>query len=560
MDRFTTWTCFNFYSHDKLFHEKNSSCYFGDFNRFLQTFGHQVEYRLFLFSLLIFFSFTTQTAFSQSKNPLLHYVVSIPEPASHTYCIELHGEGWNQDTIHLKMPNWMPGYYQIMDYAKAVENILAKDENGKNIPIEKTNDNTWIINGIKNKSFIISYTIRTNRQFVANSYVDSTHAYLVPENTFLYADGFLQIPVSVKVIINPEWEKIATGLEPIMGRADEFSASDFDILYDCPILIGNLEELHSFNVNGIEHRFIGYKIGNFDRELFMENLKKVVQSAVNIIGDIPYQQYTFIGIGSGRGGIEHLNNTTISFNGNSLNSPDAINRMMNFIAHEYFHHYNVKRIRPFELGPFDYDKGNKTNLLWVSEGLTVYYEYLIVKRAKLIDVNTLFSNFDANLNAVENDPGRFYQSLSQASYRTWEDGPFGLQRGGTDKSISYYDKGPLIGLLLDFEIRNANNKSLDDVMRMLYWKYYKVEHRGFTDAEFQQACELVAGISLTDLFEYVYTTKEPDYAKYLAYAGLKIDKQIIDSKDKTKKKKLKICRMENPNPLQLAILNSWLGE
>ena len=492
----------------------------------------------------------------------MHYVISIPEPAGHTYCIELHGVGWNQDTIHLKMPNWMPGYYQIMDYSKAVEDILAKDENGKNIPIERTNDNTWMINGIKNKSFVISYTIRTNRQFVANSYVDSTHAYIVPENTFLYVDGFLQIPVSVKVIINPEWEKIATGLEPIAGRSDEFSASDFDILYDCPILIGNLEELPSFKVNGIEHRFTGYKIGNFDRELFIENLKKVVQAAVNIIGEIPYQQYTFIGIGPGRGGIEHFNNTTISFNGNGLNSPDAINRMMNFIAHEYFHHYNVKRIRPFELGPFDYDKGNRTNLLWVSEGLTVYYEYLIVKRAKLIDAKTLFSNFDANLNAVENDPGRFYQSLSQASYRTWEDGPFGSHRGETDKSISYYDKGPLIGLLLDFEIRNAtkNIKSLDDVMRMLYWKYYKEEHRGFTDAEFQQACELVAGISLNNLFEYVYTTKELDYAKYLAYAGLKIDKQIIDSNDKTKKQKLMICRIENPNPLQLAILNSWLGE
>jgi predicted metalloprotease with PDZ domain len=192
----------------------------------------------------------------------------------------------------------------------------------------------------------------------------------------------------------------------------------------------------------------------------------------------------------------------------------------------------------------------------------VYYEYLIVKRAKLIDAKTLFSNFDANLNAVENDPGRFYQSLSQASYSTWEDGPFGSLRGETDKSISYYDKGPVIGLLLDFEIRNAtkNSKSLDDVMRMLYWKYYKKEHRGFTDAEFQQACELVAGISLNDLFEYVYTTKEPACEKYLAYAGLKIDKQIINSKDKIEKRKLVISRIENPSALQLAILNSWLGE
>jgi len=389
--------------------------------------------------------------------------------------------------------------------------------------------------------------------------VDSDHAYLIPENTFLYVDGFLQNPVSVKVIINPEWKKIATGLDPVEGRSDEFTASDFDILYDCPILIGNLDELPSFKVKGIEHRFIGYNIGNFDRALFLENLKKIVESAVELIGDIPYNQYTFIAIGPGRGGIEHLNNTTISFDGNEIKTKEDMNRSMNFIGHEYFHHYNVKRIRPFELGPFDYDQENKTNLLWVSEGLSVYYEYLIVKRAGLIDDKTLFASFDVNLNAVENDSGRFYQSLSQASYNTWNEGPFGTRGGVSDKSISYYEKGPLVGLLLDFEIRNAtkNTKSLDDVMRMLYRKYYKEKNRGFTDAEFQQICEVVAGTSLTHLFEYVYTTKEPDYAKYLGYAGLKIVEQS-NPKDKTQK--LMISRKENPNPMQQAILSSWLGE
>jgi predicted metalloprotease with PDZ domain len=517
---------------------------------------------LILLSLLIFFSFHPKAAFSQSDPPLLHYTVSFPDPASHTCHIELHGEGWNQDTITLKMPNWMPGYYQIMDYAKSVENISALDENGKNIPLEKLNHNTWIIYGINNRSFTVSYTIRTNRQFVANSYMDSAHAYIIPENTFLYVDGSLQVPVSVKIVIYPEWENIATGLEPVAGQSDEFSASDFDILYDCPILIGNLEELPPFYVYGIEHRFTGYKIGDFDRRLFMENLRKVVQAAVNIIGEIPYQQYTFIGIGPGRGGIEHLNNTTISFNGNGLDSPDAMNSTMNFMGHEYFHHYNVKRIRPFELGPFDYENGNRTNLLWVSEGLSVYYEYLIVKRAGLADASRLFANFESNLNAFENDPGRFYQSLSQASYNTWEEGPFGVRGGEADRSISYYDKGPLLGLILDFEIRHATNnmKSLDDVMRMLYREYYLEKQRGFTDAEFQRACEGVTGKALNDLFEYVYTTKELDYPKYLAYAGLKVEKQIIDTNDNTGNQKLVISRVENPDSLQSAILNSWLGE
>ncbi|MBL7865666.1 MAG: M61 family peptidase, partial [Cyclobacteriaceae bacterium] len=223
---------------------------------------------------------------------------------------------------------------------------------------------------------------------------------------------------------------------------------------------------------------------------------------------------------------------------------------------EYFHHYNVKRIRPLELGPFDYDQGSRTNLLWVSEGLSVYYEYLIVKRAGLVDLSTLLSHFDGNLNAHENNPGRFHQSLTQASYNTWKDGPFGTQGDEPGKAISYYDKGPLVGLLLDLEIRQAtkNAKSLDDVMREIYWMYYKQAGRGFTDAEFQQACETVAGVPLTKVFEFVYTTKELDYDGILGYAGLKIERQ--PAADDKSKPKMKIARIQNPDALQQAILKS----
>jgi predicted metalloprotease with PDZ domain len=535
--------------------------YINYLGKFHLTFGNQVKKWSFLFSLVIFFLSTFQSAFSQSEIPTIRYVISIPDPSTHTYNVELQCSQWMQDTIQLKMPQWMPGYYQKMEYAKSVKNVQAQDANGNSLPIKKKNDNTWLISEIKDKTFLVNYTIQTERQFVANSYVDSTHAYIIPENSFLYEEKSINTPVSVRLEFGKKWKSVATGLEPISGRDYEFKASDFDILYDCPILIGDLEELPSFDLKGINHRFIGYNIGNFDRELFMTNLKKIIKASIDIIGDIPYKQYIFIGIGPGRGGIEHLNNTTISFDGNQLASPEAFNRMMNFIAHEYFHHYNVKRIRPFELGPFDYDNGNRTNLLWVSEGLTVYYEYLIVKRAGLSNITTLLANFEKNLNAVEDNPGRHHQSLQQASYRTWSDGPFGTKGSEPEKSISYYDKGPLVGLFLDFEIRNAtqNQRSLDDVMRMLYKKYYKEEQRGFTEAEFQQSCEQVAGIPLTELFEYVYTTKELNYKKYLAYAGLIIDNQTSNSLDKTKQK-LRISRMRNPSSIQLAILNSWLGE
>jgi len=524
-----------------------------------QTRIHKLKKEVILMFVLITSFAINLSTFAQGQKPVLSYELSMPQVAAHYCHVELHVKNGNQDSLHFKMPQWMPGYYQIMNYSQSVENISAKDEKGKVINLKKKNRNTWSLGGIRNKSFKITYDVKADKNFVANSYVDTSHAYLAPAGIFLYADGFLNTPVSVKIKSGQPWKNIATGLATVAGKPDEFTAPDFDILYDCPILIGNLDELPSFNVNGIQHRFTGYNTGNFDKALFMENLKKIVEASVDIIGDIPFKQYTFIGIGPGRGGIEHLNNTTVSFDGSSLTTSAAMNKMMNFLAHEYFHHYNVKRIRPFELGPFDYDKGSRTNLLWVSEGLSVYYEYLIVKRAGLADMQTLLANIENNINAIENNPGRFHQSLTQASYSTWKDGPFGTQGDEPGKSISYYDKGPVIGLLLDFAIRNAtqNKKSLDDVMKLLYRQYYKKLNRGFTDAEFEQTCETVAGASLTSVFEYVYTTKELDYNKFLGYGGLSIEKSTIGE---GKKVKFVLKLMDDMNAQQREILNSWTGE
>ena len=498
-------------------------------------------------------------ALSQSGEPELHYRVFMDEPETHKFHMELSVSDLDRDTILFKMPNWMPGYYQLMDYSSNVDNVIAKYDNGDEMPVNKTNSNTWRIIPERQASFMLSYDIKTNRQFVANSYIDSSHAYIIPENNFFYICGGLDMPISIEIVPNPKlnWSSIATGLVNVDAKSNEFIAANFDILYDCPILIGDLEELPSFQVNGINHRFIGYNLGNFNRESFMNNLKKVVEAAVSIFDDIPYEQYTFIAIGPGRGGIEHLNNTTISFDGNQIKDKEDMLRMMNFIGHEYFHHYNVKRIRPFELGPFNYDKKNRTTQLWISEGLTVYYEYILTKMSGLADEKALLAAFENHINSIENNPGRWNQSLVQSSYNTWEDGPFGIP----GKTISYYQKGPVVGLLLDFAIRNAtqNKKSLDDVMRYLYWHYYKKLTRGFTDAEFQEACEMISGKLLTKEFEYVHTTKELDYNTYLNYAGLEIVKTDI-ANGKKGEVNYRLKRKEEINALQSAILKSWLRE
>jgi predicted metalloprotease with PDZ domain len=502
--------------------------------------------------LIFCFSLPVTLLHAQKNGPLMEYTVSMNNPSLHYFQVELTCTGISDDTVELKMPGWMPGYYQLMHYAKEVSRITATGGH-----LTRLNENTWRIIQGSQKRFKVLYDVKAEKQFVANSFLDSTHAYIVPASVFMYVNGRINTSVTVKLNMQPDWKQAVTGLEPVAGKAHTFRAPDFDILYDCPILMGNLEELPSFKVQGVEHRFIAYRPGDFDRVSFMNKLQKLVDAAVDIIGHIPFSQYTFIGIGPGRGGIEHLNNTTVSFNGTGLDKPGAMNRMLNFLAHEYFHHYNVKRIRPFELGPFDYEKGSRTNLLWVSEGLSVYYEYLIVKRAALADEQTLLNNFENNINAFENDPGRPYQSLAQASYETWKDGPFGRQGQEGDRSISYYDKGPVVGLMLDLAIRHAtaNKRSLDDVMRFLYRQYYQKLQRGFTDAEFQQACDETAGVSMAPVFEYVYSTKEIDYNTYLDYAGLKISSETNAA---TGKKKFSIQRLPEPTARQQGMLQAWL--
>ena len=495
--------------------------------------------------------------------PKMHYTVSMPQAAKGKFHITLDAAGFNKDSIVLKMPNWMPGYYQIMNYANTVDSLVAFNQKGKALSVSKINSNSWLIVTTRNTPFRVTYQIQTKRKFVANSFIDSAHAYIVPANNFMYVASMLKIPVQVQInsADQPAFKKIATGLETMKGKTNVFTATNFDILYDCPILVGDLKELPPFTVRGVPHRFIGYKMGSFDEVLFMNTLQKAIEQGVNIIDHIPFKEYTFIGIGPGRGGIEHLNNTTVSFSGNELKTPADINRIMNFLSHEYFHHYNVKRIRPVELGPFDYDKGSKTTQLWISEGLSVYFEYLMVKRAKIVDQEMFLNNLANNITAHENNPGKAHQSLLQASYNTWSDGPFGTSGQDKNKAISYYDKGPVVGMLLDLAIRNAskNKFSLDHVMRFIYQEYYQRLQRGFTDAEFQAACEQMAGISLANEFEYISTTKELDYQKYLGYAGLTLASTELE-KAGQKKVQYKIIVLPSLNADQLAILKSWLGD
>ncbi|RYF56883.1 MAG: hypothetical protein EOO39_36115, partial [Cytophagaceae bacterium] len=194
-----------------------------------------------------------------------------------------------------------------------------------------------------------------------------------------------------------------------------FTAPTFDVLYDSPMLMGELEQLPAFTVRGVPHYFVGYNLGQFDRQRFVEDLQKIVAAGADIINDIPYTHYTFLAIGPGGGGIEHLNSTSISFDGTGLNTAKGRFTLYSFLAHEYFHHYNVKRIRPIELGPFDYDKGSRTKMLWLSEGITVYYEPIILSRAGLLTEEEKMTKYPiASLEDGKQDIEPLYYNIDPA--------------------------------------------------------------------------------------------------------------------------------------------------
>ncbi|MCJ7487588.1 MAG: PDZ domain-containing protein, partial [Candidatus Aminicenantes bacterium] len=307
-------------------------------------------------------------------------------------------------------------------------------------------------------------------------------------------------------------------------RPNTFTAPDFDTLYDCPILIGN-QEILTFEAAGLPHTVAAYDLGTADRTKFTGDLKKIVEAAAALMGELPYRHYTFLIIGPGGGGLEHLNSTAVALNPGSLANPQSYMGWLSFIAHEYFHLFNVKAIRPIALGPFDYERENYTNMLWVSEGITVYYEYILLNRAGLMTRDEVLERLGSTIARYENAGGRRHQPATASSFDTWTSF-FGRSEHAAGTTISYYDIGAGLGLLLDLKIREASKgrSSLDDVMRTLYRTFYKEKKRGFTDLEFREVCERAAGSPLAEIFDvYAATVDEWDYAKYLGYAGLAID-------------------------------------
>ena len=462
----------------------------------------------------------------------LTYTLSVSEPHAHYFDVEMHLTGITGDHTDIKMAVWTPGSYLIREYAKNVEGFRASAANGA-LPAEKILKNTWRIRHSGISELHVFYRVYAFELSVRNAYVDASHAYLTPASVLMYPAGHLDVPSTLIIKPLPGWKVISTALKPLGTDKWTFSVPDFDTLADSPIEMGN-HNVFSFTSSGIEHRVAMFGEANYDTEKLKRDMKAATEAAAGVVGEHPCTDYTFIvhNIPNGGGGLEHKNSSTLQTGKNSY-SGDSYTGFLGLVSHEYFHLWNVKRIRPKALGPFDYENENYTHMLWVAEGLTAYYDDFILRRANLISTDKYLGIIASNIGATENTPGAKIQPLAEASFDAWIKF-YRPTENSNNSTVSYYTKGAVTGMLLDLEIMNATDgqKCLDDVLRCLYAEYYKKQQRGFTDAEFQQAVEKMAGKSMGSFFtSYVSGTETPDYKKYLGYAGLTITDLNADRHD-----------------------------
>ncbi|HYE13337.1 MAG TPA: PDZ domain-containing protein [Pyrinomonadaceae bacterium] len=461
--------------------------------------------------------------------PEISYTVSMPRPHTHLLEVEMwlrYRPGSAPASVELVMPVWTPGSYLVREFARHVQDFDATAGiAGHMLAWRKTDKSTWRVEKPGLREVRVRYKVYSNERSVRTNELDDRGALWNNAALLMYPSGHLQAPSTLRVVPFGGWT-VATGLPAAPGgEPNLFRAENFDVLYDSPFLAGNLRTI-SFDVRGVPHRIVLDGEGNYDAERLRRDFKRVVEAAVELMGDVPYRDYTFlISLGpTGGGGLEHLNSTLLTWRRFGFSADADLRDLYKLVAHEFFHLWNVKRIRPDALGPFDYTRENYTRLLWAAEGLTSYYEDLLVRRAGLMTDKDYLGIAARSIQALQETPGRLEQSLEEASFDAWIK-YYRPDENTVNSAVSYYDKGAIVGMLLDLEIRRRSkgSRSLDDVMRYLYEEFAK-KNRNYTPEDFRRAAERAAGSGLEEFFRrYVAGREELDYDPALAAVGLRLD-------------------------------------
>ena len=453
------------------------------------------------------------------------YTLGMSKPHSHLFEVTVTVEGWSEPSLELVMPSWTPGSYMIREYARHVQDFSAESD-GKAARWQKTAKDTWRVETPLQGRVRASYKVYAHDLTVRTCHLDGSHGFATGAALFMYVSGRIKEPVSLEVTTPFRWQ-VSTGLEPLGGGNNifRFKARDFDELVDGPLECGTHRVL-PFDVDGVPHKIALWGRGNEDETRLLDDTKAIVQAQKRFFGELPYRHYTFIHhLAAGRGGLEHRNSAVFLVDRWGFRPQASYERFLELVAHEFFHVWNVKRVRPKPLGPFDYRTENHTRQLWTMEGVTSYYEKRFVLAAGLYGKDRFLERLGEGIAALQSQPGRTRQSLESASFDAWIK-HYRPDENSANSSISYYLKGEVVALLLDLEIRalTSRKKSLDDVLKHLTHQA-KLDDAGFEEPDgYLETVEKVCGDqdrAFRKFFErYVAGTEELDFDRALGHAGL----------------------------------------
>ena len=469
---------------------------------------------------------TEATAIRQSRSTprtaSLSYRVAMPQPASHLFEITLRVSNWRSPFLDLKMPVWTPGSYLVREYARHIQDFSATNSKGEVLSSQKLGKNYWQIATEDASEIEVSYRLYANELTVRTNHLDATHGYFNGAATFFFVPGLEQEAIEVEIVPPQSDWQVTTTLPKIEGKAHTFLADNFDTLVDTPVEIGT-QRVYDFEVLGEPHALAIWSKGNAKAEQIIADTTEIIKTEAEIFGGLPYEQYLFILhlSGSGYGGLEHKDCCTLNYPRFGFGDREKYERFIQLVAHEFFHLWNVKRIRPKALETFDYEAENYTTSLWFCEGTTSYYDLLIPLRAGIYNRQTCLKNLSKDLTKYLNINGRKVQPLGESSYDAW----IKLYRRNAysdNNQISYYLKGQFVSLLIDLIIRakHENRRSLDDVMRLM-WERFGEKEVGFSETQLRATIAEVAETNLDDFFNTaIETTEELPFADCLEPFGL----------------------------------------
>ena len=463
--------------------------------------------------MILLLSFVTEIGMAKTA---LHYTLTITAPQTHYASVQIEVLDVDKDSLTFSMPVWTPGSYLVREFGKSVENVRITVD-GKPASFSHISKNQWRVNQTKGKHVTFQYDVYAYEFSVRTSFIDASHAFLHNTSIFMQVEAYADQPGTLSLNFPDTWKTVSTTLPET--RNNSYTFSNYDDLGDSPIEIGNHEE-YEFTAYGVKHKVAMVGRNNCDIPKFLSDLVLTCETMSSIIQEHPCSTYLFIvqNVEAGGGGLEHANSCTVMMPRWNWSDPNKYKSFLGLCAHEYFHLWNVKRLRPIELGPFDYNAENYTSQLWVAEGITSYYDELSLLRMGLVTQQEFLNTLAGYMSDLANRPGVEVQSLSESSHDAWIK-EYRPNENSKNTSISYYAKGLIVAALLDIEIctATAGNKNLDDLMQYLYQEYYKKQHRGFTEAEFQSAATSIAGKNLDSFFKaMVYTPGNIDYAAFFS--------------------------------------------